>query len=921
VFLAALGLALVLNSLDLQVVSGVQVYPGLFAVMPLVLALGPVRAIGSAMLAMAPNLILTGQPFGLVVGAVEACWLVLGVRYLRLNAILVGLAFWLVPGGPLVGWLHTDVAGVPPDLARTIFFTRAVTGISAVTIGFFVLRLTGLGGLLRGRRPEELAVREVIFGHVFAVSLAAWVCVAVGFIHFARGLVESDAAERAFLAARDAARQTDLFFELQQSALIAIARAIEQSPAAGPLLLEETRRSNPRFVSLLLTDAEGRILQVSPRTEEARLRGASVADREYFRVPRETRRPFVSGVFRGRGFGNDVLVAMSVPLRAPDGGFLGVVEASVKVEELALLSDTHGRHRNLQLVLADAAGRTIFADAQTGIRTLQPLRTTPLARALATSPSVFLFTADRIEPDGTLRRVRNQIARCRTVGVTVIAQWPVLDALEGMTGPFFVMAAILGAIVGTAVLVSRAVHRSLSRPLEEFSAVTSRQAAAGEVALIAPPTPGAPREVGEVFLKFNALAERLNASRAELRRQNAELDRRVADRTRAAEEARTEAEAASRSKTEFLAMTSHEIRTPLNAIIGLAETVAASQTNPREISRLQTIGGAGRRLLGMVNDLIDLSRVEAGKLVLHPAPVELGALCGELQELLGLQARQAGLHLEFQLGPELPLWLETDGPRLQQVLINLIGNALKFTPTGGVTVRVERLGEEGDVVTLRLAVADTGPGISDAEQSRLFQPYVQVGDAAVAARQGAGLGLSISRRIVALFGGDLGVRSEPGRGAEFFFVVRMQRIRPPAPAPESAPATGSELRVLAVDDNEANREVLRGMLEGSVAHLGIVTGGREALALLAAERFDVALIDLEMPEMDGLEVARRIRSWSGAEASRGCRLVAFSAHGRHLMWERCAAVGFDDFAEKPVRRKPLLRALRPADESAAASKS
>jgi len=907
----AIGLAVALNSIEWEVVEGVRVFLGVFAIMPVVLACGPGWAIGAALLAMAPSMLTTGEPLAYVLAGCEAAWLVLGVRYLRLNAILVGAAFWLLAGTPLVDWLYGGIAGMPPDLTRVVLVARAITGIAAIAIGYFVLRHTAIGGKLRGGRPDDVTVREVIFSYVFVLSIVALACVAAGFTYFSRQVAESDARERAFFVTRDAVRQTDLFFELHQSALVGLARILEPSPADAGLWLEETRRAHSRFVTMLVTDAAGTIVRTAPKDPPAGLREATVADRDYFRVARDSRRPFVSGVFRGPGTGEDILVAMSVPMFARDGSFQGIVQAAVQMDQAASVSATAGQYQNIQLVVADTAGRVVFADASTGLTSLQQLHTTALAPALRSNTSLIQFTSDRIEPDGTRRRVNNLVARCRTVGLIVVAQWSVLDVLADMKSAYGLMVAILVGITGGAVLVARAAHRQLSTPLEEFSGHASHQWAAGEVSLMASEHPGSPREVTEIFRKFNALASRLNDAYSQLRRHNADLDRRVAERTRDAEAAREEAEAASRSKTEFLAMTSHEIRTPLNAMIGLAEVLAANQPDPRHLVQLRTIAGAGRRLLGVVNDLLDLSRVEAGKLELHSAPVELGALCGELRELLSLRASQLGLRLDVVVGPALPLWLETDGPRLQQVLINLIGNGLKFTPSGSVTVRVDQLARDEKEVTLRFAVNDTGIGISAAEQARLFQPYVQVGDTAAGARQGTGLGLSISRRIVTLFGGELSVRSETGRGAEFSFTVKMRRGGQPAlgPAPSGGAGVAKHLQVLAVDDNEANREVLRGMLESSFARLEVMADGKEAVARLRAHRFDAALIDLEMPEMDGMAVARAIRDWRGAEASRGCRLIAFSAHDRGEMWERCASAGFDDFAEKPINRQQLLQTL------------
>lgn len=918
---AAILLAAGLNCLELDVIGGARVFLGAFVIMPFVLSWPPLWAIMAAMLAMGPSIVTLGHPFAFCLAGLEAAWLVLGVRHLRRNAILVDGAFWLLAGLPLVHWWYAGVGDVPRDLTRVVFVTRTATGMIAVAVGYFVLRYTTLGGKVSGIRAETTTVREVIFNYVFVLSLVPLAFVALGFSLLSRQAAESDARERAFYATRDAVRQTDLFFELHQSALVSLARVLEQSPAGVPHLLEETKRSHPRFITMLVADAAGRIVQAAPGDSLARLRGSSVEDREYFRAVRDSRRPFVSGVFRGRGFGRDILVAMSVPMFDRDGGFAGIVEASVQVDRLGQMAATTSEHDQIQLVLVDSSGRVIYADEQTGLRSLQRVQDTPLAPALNSGTGLTPFLSDRIEPDGRKRRVSNRAERCRTVGILVIAQWPVLDALEGMKTPYALMFAILLGISGSAVLVSRAAHRRLSAPLEQFSGHTTSQLQAGAVALV-PAFPGeTPHEVTEVFETFNRLAVRLNETHAELRRHNAELDRRVAERTREAETARHQAEAASQAKTDFLAMASHEIRTPLNAIIGLADLVAANPADPQAAARVRTIRDASTRLLGVVNDLLDLSRAEAGKLELHPAPVELGALCADLRALLALRAEQRGLRLEFAVTPPLPCWLETDGPRLQQVLINLIGNALKFTAAGGITVRIDLVRRRESDLELGFAVIDTGPGISIEEQARLFQPYVQLAGAAANAQRGTGLGLSISRRLVALFGGELAVRSAPGQGAEFFFsLVARCAVPPESIAPKAAEsASGAGLGVLAADDNAANREVLQGLLEHRCAHLEIVGSGRDALRALQREAFEVALIDLEMPDLDGLEVARTVRSWRGTEASRTCRLVAFSAHGRAEIWERCVAAGFDDFVEKPINRRELHRALtaRPATQAPA----
>jgi CheY-like chemotaxis protein len=360
-------------------------------------------------------------------------------------------------------------------------------------------------------------------------------------------------------------------------------------------------------------------------------------------------------------------------------------------------------------------------------------------------------------------------------------------------------------------------------------------------------------------------------------------------------------------------MTGHEIRTPLNAIIGLADAVVEKTADPEAAERLRTISRSGARLLGVVNDLLDLSRVEAGRLDLEPAPTELGALCGEVQALFALRARQQGISLSVERQPDVPLWLEIDGPRLQQVLFNLVGNALKFTREGGIRLLVTVTRDGPAAVGLRFSVIDTGPGIPADQQAKLFQPYVQLPGASRSAVPGTGLGLAISRRLVGLFGGTLALRSTVGEGSEFHFSIEARRAAPPEPPPAPAPApvaAPAGLRVLAADDNIANQEVLRSILEIHCAHVEVVDGGEAAVDALRRERFDAALIDLEMPDMDGYTVVQRVRAGAAGDAARTCRVIAFSAYGREQAWPRCRDAGFDDFVEKPINRKLLLAAIR-----------
>lgn len=507
--------------------------------------------------------------------------------------------------------------------------------------------------------------------------------------------------------------------------------------------------------------------------------------------------------------------------------------------------------------------------------------------------------------------------RLAKAGFIVIAEQPLLAAFDGITWIYGLMG--LAGIIGAAILVARSVSRRLARPLEFFARNAAAQADRSAVAPVAPLDAPVPREFSQVFSAFNRLATRLRESGEALRRQNVEIDSRVAERTRELETARQAAEAANRSKAGFIATTSHEIRTPLNAMIGLADALAVESTDPLVTARLRIIAEAGRKLLTVTNDLIDLSRIETGKLEISMVPVDVAVLCVEIEQLFALRATQQHVGFRVVVASSVPLWVRTDPGRLRQVLVNLIGNALKFTSRGEVCLHVGATPVDDTGVAVTFSITDTGPGITPEEQARLFEPYVQLANGRQDAAWGSGLGLAISRQLVQLLGGTLELQSRQGVGTTFYFTLQLVRASPesavPVPAPPRPPRL---LRVLVADDNHLNQEVMRAMLEPLVGEVIAAGSAAEAVAMLERECFDVAFIDLEMPDADGFTVADAMRAGKDPWASQGCRLIAFSAYPREHMLAQCQASGFSDFLGKPVSYRELLRLIDSASPAPAA---
>ncbi len=412
---------------------------------------------------------------------------------------------------------------------------------------------------------------------------------------------------------------------------------------------------------------------------------------------------------------------------------------------------------------------------------------------------------------------------------------------------------------------------------------------------------------------------RLRAGERERRR----LERLVADRTAELRLAKDAADAASRAKSVFLANMSHELRTPLNGVIGYAQVLMKDRDlSPRNLERLRIVQTSGEHLLRMINEVLDFSKIEAGKMELAPAPFHLPQLLRDIAAAQQPRAQQKALEFVFDAAPELPDLVVGDSLKLRQVLDNLLGNAIKFTPAGRVTlsVRFVPAAAAPDRAPasehLLFAVTDTGVGLSAADRAKLFQPFHQAADGRPP-EPGTGLGLAISQRLVELMGGRLAVESEPGQGSRFHFtialpVLAVDATAPAAPSERIVGYQGPRRRLLVVDDVPTNRHVLRELLAPLGFAVTEADSGEAALALLDADARagtpppDLVFLDLRMPGIDGLEFARRVRA---LPAGPRMKLIAMSASVLSFNRQDAFAAGCDDFLPKPFRESDLLARL------------
>ena len=395
-------------------------------------------------------------------------------------------------------------------------------------------------------------------------------------------------------------------------------------------------------------------------------------------------------------------------------------------------------------------------------------------------------------------------------------------------------------------------------------------------------------------------------------------------------ETKEEALASSSAKSTFLATMSHEIRTPLNAVVGMTELLLSTPLQVEQSEYAEAIRASSQVLLSLLNDILDFSRIETGKLDLDARPLEPASCIEGCLKWLDVQARAKGLALRLDVDPRVPRLVLGDGARLRQVLVNVVGNAIKFTERGGVQVDVAattRREGAGDRATLRFSVRDTGIGIPEDRLGHLFQPFSQIDVSLTRRYGGIGLGLIISRRLVEMMGGEMIVESRSGQGSVFSFTIDVPLLEAapvpvasaapsePAPAPAAArppaetakAAEPSAPRILLAEDNIVNQKVAVRMLQRLGYGADVVADGVEAVAAAARQEYDLVLMDINMPEMDGLEACRRIRA--AQEGQWGPRIVALTALAMQGDRERCLMAGMDDYVAKPVKIEELQRVV------------